>query len=79
VRDLYRQDEEVDEWRKRDPIDIHKEVLLSQGIATQAEIDEIEQQTMDQIDAAVEFARQSPYPEASALFEDMYANPIALE
>jgi pyruvate dehydrogenase E1 component alpha subunit len=79
VRDLYRQDEEVDEWRKRDPIDIHKEVLLSQGIAIQAEIDEIEQQTMDQIDAAVEFARQSPYPEASALFEDMYANPIALE
>ena len=34
---------------------------------------------MKQIDEAVEFARQSPYPEPSALYEDMFANPIPLD
>jgi TPP-dependent pyruvate/acetoin dehydrogenase alpha subunit len=79
VQDPYRQDEEVEEWKKRDPIDIHKERLLSQNIATQEELDEMESQVMAQIDEAVEFARQSPYPEPGALFEDMYADPIPLE
>ena len=79
VQDPYRQDEEVEEWKKRDPINIHKERLLSQNIATPEELDEMESQVMAQIDEAVEFARQSPYPEPGALFEDMYADPIALE
>ena len=79
VQDPYRQDEEVEEWKKRDPIDIHKERLLSQNIATQEELDEMESQVMAQIDEAVEFARQSPYPEPGALFEDMYADSIPLE
>ena len=79
VRAPYRDDEEVEHWKQRDPIKIHKERLLSQDIATQAEIDQLEQEVMQQIDEAVEFARESPYPEPSALFEDMYANPIPLE
>jgi len=36
-------------------------------------------QVMQEIEAAVEFARQSPYPDPSELFEDMFANPIPLE
>ena len=79
VRDPYRQDEEVEEWKRRDPIDIHKQLLLSQDIATQTEIDEMEAEVMAEIDEATEFARQSPYPEPGALFEDMFANPIPLE
>ena len=75
----YRSDEELEQWKKRDPIDIHKEKLLSQRIATQAEIDQMEGEVMKQIDEAVEFARQSPYPEPSALYEDMFANPIPLD
>ena len=79
VRDPYRQEEEIEEWRRRDPILIHKEVLLSQNVATQAEIDEMEAEVVAQIDEATEFARQSPYPEPGALFDDMYANPIPLD
>ena len=79
VRDPYRQEEELEEWRRRDPILIHKEVLLSQNVATQAEIDEMEAEVVAQIDEATEFARQSPYPEPGALFDDMYANPIPLD
>lgn len=79
VRAPYRDDEEVEQWKQRDPIGIHKERLLSQDIAAQGEIDLMEEEIMTEIDDAVEFARQSPYPEPSALFEDMYANPIPLE
>ena len=75
----YRSQEEVEEWKLRDPIVIHKERLLSQVIATQAEIDQMEDEVKKQIEEAVEFARQSPYPDPSELFEDMFANPIPLE
>jgi pyruvate dehydrogenase E1 component alpha subunit len=79
VRASYRTDEEVEHWKQRDPIKIHTEWLLSQSIATPAEIDQMETQVMQEIEAAVEFARQSPYPDPSELFEDMFANPIPLE
>ena len=75
----YRSEEELEYWKQRDPIDIHKKLLLSQDIATQAEIDQIEEETMKQIDEAVEFARESPYPDPSELFDDMFANPIPLD
>ena len=79
VRDSYRDDAEVEEWKRRDPIDIHKKRLLEQNIATQEEIDQVENEVKQQIEDAITFARESPYPEPSALFEDMYANPIPLE
>ena len=79
VRDSYRDDAEVEEWKRRDPIDIHKKLLLEQNIATQEEIDQVENEVKQQIEDAITFARESPYPEPSALFEDMYANPIPLE
>jgi pyruvate dehydrogenase E1 component alpha subunit len=66
-------------WKQRDPIKIHQAQLLSQGIATQATMDQIDAQVMREIEEALEFARQSPYPEASELFDDMFANPIPLE
>ena len=79
VRAPYRDEAEVEEWKKRDPIDLHVDRLLSQGIATQAEIDQIDNEVLKQIDDALVFARESPYPEPEALFEDMFANPIPLE
>ena len=79
VRAPYRTDEEVEEWKLRDPITLHEERLLSQGVATQDEIDRLEAEAGQQIEEALEFARQSPYPEPSELFDDMFANPIPLE
>jgi pyruvate dehydrogenase E1 component alpha subunit len=79
VRDLYREDDEVEEWKKRDPINIHKDRLLDQGIATLEEIEQMENEVKQQIEDAITFARESPYPEPGELFEDMFANPIPLE
>src|SRR5919197_266280 len=70
VRASYRAEEEVERWKQRDPITIHTALLLSQGIATQAEIDQIDAQVTQEIEEAVEFARQSPYPDPAELFED---------
>ena len=79
VRAAYRPDDEVELWKQRDPITIHTALLLSQGMATQAEIEQMDAQVTQEIEEAVEFARQSPYPDPAELFEDMFANPIPLE
>src|SRR6266545_3476691 len=62
VRAPYRTEEEVEVWKQRDPITIHQQQLLSHGIATQVEMDQMDAQVLQEIEAAVEFARQSPYP-----------------
>ena len=78
LREPYRTEEEIEEWKKRDPIALHSKWLSAQGVATKAEIDEIWSEVNDAIDDAVKFARESPYPEASDLFTDMYADPIPI-
>jgi TPP-dependent pyruvate/acetoin dehydrogenase alpha subunit len=42
-------------------------------------MDQMNAQVLQEIEEAVEFARQSPYPDAVELFEDLFANPIPLE
>jgi TPP-dependent pyruvate/acetoin dehydrogenase alpha subunit len=33
-------------------------------------------ETQQEVDRAVDFARNSPFPEEADLYEDMWANPI---
>ena len=79
VRVSYRSDEEVEAWKQRDPIKLHIQRLLSHGIAIQEEIDRVRWEEEARIAEAITFARESPYPEARELFDDMFANPIAIE
>ncbi len=79
VRTPYRSDEEVEDWRKLDPIAIHQDRLVSQGVADQAEIDKLDEEITKHVQEALEFARQSPYPEPSDLYEGLFANPIPLD
>ena len=76
IREPYRTDEEVDRWRLRDPIVLHSRWLTEQGIATQDEIEEVRQDVADTIAEALQFARESPYPEVEDLMTDMYADPL---
>ena len=78
LRAPYRTDEEVEEWRKRDPIELHKKALLGQGMASQSEIDEVQADVTAAIEGALQFARESPYPEPEDLFTDMYADAIPI-
>ena len=76
MRESYRTDEEVDAWRERDPIDVHSQWLVDQEIASQEEIEAVRQDVADTIAEALQFARESPYPEMDDLLNDMYADPL---
>ena len=78
LREAYRSDEDVEIWRQRDPIAIHSDRLREQGIATQEEIDQLQQEVNTAIEEALEFARESPYPDPEDLFTDMYADAIPI-
>ena len=76
IREPYRSDEEVDRWRLRDPILLHSRWLVEQRIASEDEIEEVRQDVADTIAEALQFARESPYPEVEDLMTDMYADPL---
>jgi len=77
-RGEYREQSEIDEWRKRDPLLILESALISQGLATREECDAINAETVEEVEMATEFARNSPFPEPEDLFDDMWAQPIPL-
>ena len=78
LRDEYRTEEEVNHWRERDPIIVHTQALVGAGVATREEIDALDAEVAAAIEDALEFARQSPYPEPEDLYDDMYSEPIPM-
>ncbi len=71
---LYRTKDEINYWKERCPIKRFKERLLSEGIATQEEIDNVDKETTEIIDNAVKFALDSPYPKLEDIYDDVYAD-----
>ncbi len=69
----YRSDDEVAEWKRRDPITLLEGRLAEQGILAEVEAKAVHEEVAAEIEAAVEFAENSPYPEPEALLEDVYA------
>ena len=73
-REYYRAKQEEQRWMaERDPIRLLAAWLQSEGLATQAQLDEIHTQVKAEIDSAVEFALQAPYPPKDQAGEDVYA------
>ena len=68
----YRTREEEAEWKERDPITVLSKKLLDNGVATQEEIDAAKAKAVKTIDDATEFAKDSPYPDVSELYNDVY-------
>jgi pyruvate dehydrogenase E1 component alpha subunit len=72
-RNLYRTKEEIDEWRELDPIlRVHKG-LVENDILSEERVAQIEQEALQEIEAAVEFAESSPEPDVSTVEEFVYA------
>ncbi len=69
----YRTDEEVEEWRKKDPIDLFEARLAEQDILSADAAKAVHDEVFAEIDAAIKFAEDSPYPEPGAITEDVYA------
>ncbi len=68
----YRTKEEVQEYKDRDPVKMTEAQILKDKIATAEEIAAIKDMIKKEIDAAVKFAEESPYPDPADLFEDNY-------
>jgi pyruvate dehydrogenase E1 component alpha subunit len=66
----YREEEEIEQWRKRDPIDRLKAHLLSAGIADESALAEIESRILETVAAAEDFA-QAGKPASEKLVFDL--------
>ena len=64
--------EERERWMKRDPLLIHRERLLAGGTITEDRASEIDAEVRAEVDDAVAFARQSPFPDGDELFHHLY-------
>jgi len=69
----YRTKQEEAEWKSRDPIPNFAALLVSKGIATEAEIDAIEEHIEQAIDEATDFSLNSAMPAAEDLHKFVYA------
>lgn len=70
----YRTKEEVQAYQDRDPIKVTEDKIIAGKIATVEEIQAIKDKIKAEIDDAVQFAEDSPYPDASELFTDNYTD-----
>lgn len=62
-------------WEKRDPLDAYRRFLVTHRIVESArEIDEIDAKIVQSLDAAVDEALASPFPDPSTLMENVYGN-----
>lgn len=69
---VYRTKEEEKQWRDRDPIIVLSNKLLSENLATQAELDVIRAKANEAIETATKFATDSPWPNVADLERDVY-------
>lgn len=68
----YRTKEEVESYKAKDPVEIARETLLANNFATEEEVEVINKRVADIVDDSVKFAEDSPYPDPSELYKDVY-------
>jgi pyruvate dehydrogenase E1 component alpha subunit len=70
----YRTQAEVDDWKRRDPIPRFRQQLVKMGIVAEAEAKQIEDSCQREIEDAIRFANESPYPSPEETLEDVYVS-----
>jgi len=69
----YRTKEEEASWAARDVIPTTAKWIIERGLGTQELVDSLELQVKAEIDDAVKFAEESPYPDPAELMTDVLA------
>lgn len=69
----YRSKEEVEYWKSRDPILQFKKKLFDLKILNEEESEQIRSEVEKEIEEAINFAIESPYPLPETALEDVYA------
>jgi 2-oxoisovalerate dehydrogenase E1 component len=75
----YRKREDVEEWKTRCPILRFRQTLLTQGTATEKELDALDAEVQALVDDARRFAEGSPWPDPATAATHVYATPLPEE
>jgi pyruvate dehydrogenase E1 component alpha subunit len=70
--EVYREREEVDEWRQKDPIESFARRCIEAGVLGERELQEVRDKAEETVLAAVEFAEASEEPPLDTLYENLY-------
>ena len=68
----YRTKEELDEYKEKDPIENVLRTLRENNLATEEEIEAMNEKVKNIVDDCVEFAENSPLPDISEVYKDIY-------
>lgn len=69
----YRTKEELEEYKGRDPLISTKKAILDNKYADEEWFKEVDGEIKKIVDDSVKFAEESPYPEPSEIYDDIYA------
>ena len=74
----YRTKDEVSDWMEQDPIEHVLSVIKSNKWLSEKEISDIDACVKKEVDESVEYAENSPYLDASELYQDVYVLSVYL-
>ena len=69
---VYRNQDELEEWKKKDPLINFEKKLLDMGVLTEDKVSDIKGSIEKELEEAVRFAEESPLPDVSELLDDVY-------
>ncbi len=72
-QERYRTKEEIESWKKKDPIIRFRQLLIDQGVIGEEEAGQIEAEAGRAIAEALEYAKASPEPSVDTILEGLYA------
>ena len=70
---IYKSKEEMEKWLNHDSIEIIKKEILAKGFASEKTLEDVEKKVKREIEEAVDFAKNPPYPDIQRVTEDVYS------
>lgn len=69
---FYKPKEEAAEWLKKDPLPRYRKYLVDGGVMTTGEIEGVEREMVEEMEKALKFAKDSPFPAPEETLEDVF-------
>jgi len=69
--------EELEDWKRRDPIERYTQVLVASGAATGEDLAAVDRAVAAELDSDVEFAEKCPFPPPGDALKNVYAGDAA--
>jgi len=73
---VYRPEEELEEAKRNDPVINAEKKLISKGIINEKELEEIQNNIIEEINDAIDFARESSYPEPEEALKNVFSGGV---